>query len=308
MGFLQTWFGKKKQQDKVAREGAKRSAIQGDDVRSSKGTVENDKFHRAIMAGRLSEVDSMLKHDPKLISNADATYLTSPLHRAAQYNQFNIARLLLKNNADVNARDKDGKTPLDLAKSYGYGELAQLFIQHGRKGDKPAATSASPFIGETIDIETSMRDVDFALFFFNSDNEAITGNYAVHAKDSICSRVAERDPRVRSLGWHVISGDLLGLGNLKTLLHTSAVSPDGSQLDSSFLNSVEAGGRLGFVPYVVGLFACPTDAMRHADLRLKQDEVAGYLGSAFFTLPNEKALQEISEGLGLPMTSLHSIA
>lgn len=37
---------------------------------------------------------------------------TTPLHAAAHANQAAIAQMLIENGADVNAQDKDGKTPL----------------------------------------------------------------------------------------------------------------------------------------------------------------------------------------------------
>jgi hypothetical protein len=71
--------------------------------------------------------------------------------------------------------------------------------------------------------------------------------------------------------------------------------------------AVTGGPEPEFIPYVVGMFMCPLQALRHADTRLKVDRVAGYLGLATFVLPDENALREISEGLSLPMTSLDSI-
>jgi hypothetical protein len=55
------------------------------------------------------------------------------------------------------------------------------------------------------------------------------------------------------------------------------------------------------------MFMCPLDALKHADARLKEDNIAGYLGLATFILPNENGLREIAEGLSLAMTSLDSV-
>jgi len=152
-----------------------------------------------------------------------------------------------------------------------------------------------------------MNDIDFGLFFFNSNDEGISGNYALHAKKALSERVAEREPRVRDSGWHILSGDLFGPRNVQILLTTAAISPDATRIDAELRQGFAAGRMPGFIPYVIGMFMCPIDALRHADTRLKQDKVAGYLGLATFTLPNESALMEIGQALSLPMTSLHSV-
>ncbi len=43
------------------------------------------------------------------------------------------ARFLLKKGANVNARDKNGKTPLYYARRYGYMETAKIFLEYGGK-------------------------------------------------------------------------------------------------------------------------------------------------------------------------------
>jgi len=152
-----------------------------------------------------------------------------------------------------------------------------------------------------------MNHLDFGIFFFNSSDEGISGNYAMHAKKAVRERVAEREPRVRDGGWHILSGDLFGPRNIQILLTTAAISPDGSRIDSALRQGFAESRMPSYIPYVIGMFMCPLDALRHADTRLKQDKVAGYLGLATFVLPHQNALREISEGLSLPMTSLHSV-
>ena len=53
----------------------------------------------------------------------------TPLHRAAIYGRKEIAELLIAAGADVNAKDRYGETPLDLAD----GEIAELLRKHGGK-------------------------------------------------------------------------------------------------------------------------------------------------------------------------------
>ena len=50
----------------------------------------------------------------------------SPLHEAAYYGKMDVVQLLLDKNVVVDAKNKDGKTPQDLAEERGYKKLAEL--------------------------------------------------------------------------------------------------------------------------------------------------------------------------------------
>jgi hypothetical protein len=56
---------------------------------------------------------------------------STPLHLAAQKNLETIAKALISSKADVNAKDKYGKTPLNYAPKG--GNVAKLLIKHGAK-------------------------------------------------------------------------------------------------------------------------------------------------------------------------------
>jgi len=153
-----------------------------------------------------------------------------------------------------------------------------------------------------------MNEIDFGIFFFNPNDDGISGNYAMHAKSAVRTRVAERYPNVLNDGWHVLSGDLFGPRNIHMIITSAVGSPDASRVDLELTDAFAEGRMPPFVPYVIGMFMCPLDALRHADSRLKKDKIAGYLGLATLVLPNEKALHEVSEALVLPMTKLNSIS
>jgi ankyrin repeat protein len=48
----------------------------------------------------------------------------TPLYNAASWGKLDVARLLIEKGADVNARNKSGKTPLAAAEENGFPEIA----------------------------------------------------------------------------------------------------------------------------------------------------------------------------------------
>ena len=57
----------------------------------------------------------------------------TPLHYAAANGHKEIAELLITKGADVNAKDEDGGTPLDVAIQFKELETADLLRKHGGK-------------------------------------------------------------------------------------------------------------------------------------------------------------------------------
>lgn len=55
--------------------------------------------------------------------------LSTPLHFASGYNRMDIVEHLLRNGADVHAKDKGGLVPLHNACSYGHYEVAELLVR-----------------------------------------------------------------------------------------------------------------------------------------------------------------------------------
>lgn len=53
------------------------------------------------------------------------------LHWAADRGHVDVAKLLLDNSADVNARDECGQTPLHYAASCGHEAIVKILLQHG---------------------------------------------------------------------------------------------------------------------------------------------------------------------------------
>ena len=61
----------------------------------------------------------------------------TPLHYAAANGHKEIAELLIEKGADLNAKDEDGGTPLDVAISFNRTEIAALLrVIGGKTGDE----------------------------------------------------------------------------------------------------------------------------------------------------------------------------
>jgi hypothetical protein len=105
--------------------------------------------------GDSETVTSLLKDNPRLVF-AKGPEGSTPLSLAAQHAHFiggghaDVVKILLGNNAEVNATEDDGSTPLHLASVYGSTFIADLLISKGaqinfrdRKGRTPLHIAAA---------------------------------------------------------------------------------------------------------------------------------------------------------------------
>ncbi len=60
----------------------------------------------------------------------------TPLHLAAQQGSKEVVELLLANQADVNAKDSGGYTPLQWAIKRGHPDVAESLRKHGGLGSR----------------------------------------------------------------------------------------------------------------------------------------------------------------------------
>ena len=88
--------------------------------------METPYIHSAAESGNCEQLQILLEKDPQLI-NAEDKRRQKPLHYAAQ-NSLKCTEFLIKNGADVNARDRNGYTAIFEASAV---EIAQVLIENG---------------------------------------------------------------------------------------------------------------------------------------------------------------------------------
>ncbi|WP_020531549.1 ankyrin repeat domain-containing protein [Flexithrix dorotheae] len=69
--------------------------------------------------------------DPNLASNNQ--FKVAPIHSACAISSYEIAKLLIENGANVNARQMQGVTPLHSAAHNGEAEIVKLLLENGAK-------------------------------------------------------------------------------------------------------------------------------------------------------------------------------
>lgn len=125
--------------------------------------------------GRTAEADALLKRHPNLVRATMPNGKTA-LHYAAMAGHFEVAHVLLRRHADVNAVDNDGMTSLMEAchtgpwKAEPAEDIIQLLLDHGAQIDLFMAAALG-----RIDLITSILDRDGSLI----DRPDKTGNTAL---------------------------------------------------------------------------------------------------------------------------------
>ena len=84
----------------------------------------------AVKDGNIEEVRYLLETKDVDVNAKDKNGVT-PLHEAADRGLADIAELLIAGGANVNAEDYDGNTPLHLAIGGGHAEIARLLVIQG---------------------------------------------------------------------------------------------------------------------------------------------------------------------------------
>lgn len=81
----------------------------------------------------VATIKSTLEKSPALVSQKDTLQGWTPLHYAAAGGKVDAIKELLAHKADINAKSKDGKTPMAVADEHGWHEAVDLLRSNGGK-------------------------------------------------------------------------------------------------------------------------------------------------------------------------------
>lgn len=93
---------------------------------------DHEDITAAAAAGDVDEVAAILSMDNRLTRAVNGDGWT-PLHLAAHHGHAAVVETLLANNADANARTRDGRTALALAEQGGRHEVVALLRAGGAR-------------------------------------------------------------------------------------------------------------------------------------------------------------------------------
>jgi uncharacterized protein len=99
-------------------------------------------LHYACAAGSVELVNRISSRGGDLSAGPESPLLAAidlPDHKAASA----IAQFLLMNNSDPNARTRDGRTALQIARARGYSDIADLLIHRGARTEGPGTIAVA---------------------------------------------------------------------------------------------------------------------------------------------------------------------
>ena len=106
------------------------------------------------------------------VSNKDnfiSSFFSYPICIAARYNNLEIVDFLIKNNANVDAKDYQDKTPLMLASEFNYNEIVDLLLKNKADVNAKAKNGFTPLI-----FAISSQDDEIILYFMSSKSVLFT--------------------------------------------------------------------------------------------------------------------------------------
>lgn len=128
-------------------------------------------FFDLVLFGDPDEIRSRLEDDRSLATAADESSFTA-LHVLMTEDRPDIAQLLIKAGADVNARTDEQMTPLHLAQ---HAALVQILVRHGADINARAEGGQTPLhVAASEDADSVTPDVLQALLLAGADPKLTT--------------------------------------------------------------------------------------------------------------------------------------
>lgn len=110
---LAAYYGHHRKLDKLIKQGANVHVQCEYDLHYAIGK-RSTPMSCAAMRGHIRSLDVLVSHGADVNQNTGGVFLTTPFMEAAYDSQFYAMRWLIKNGADINARNGDGRTALSL--------------------------------------------------------------------------------------------------------------------------------------------------------------------------------------------------
>ena len=108
-------------------------------------------FLDAVVTGDIEKVKSLLSTNHRLINASEHSWKWTPLFWAIHLDNKDISELLIKEGADINVKDTNGRTLLAWAIKKGNKELADLLKKHGAVEKTSTVTKSSdPYKANTF--------------------------------------------------------------------------------------------------------------------------------------------------------------
>jgi len=118
--------------------------------KENKEKEENKKLIKAVNMGKIIEAENAIKNGANVNAPDTTGAKWTPLMIASLRGNFQIAKLLIENGADVNASNAYGDTPLYLAANTSF-ELAKLLLEKGANVNGSYNNSLTPLMRAVID-------------------------------------------------------------------------------------------------------------------------------------------------------------
>jgi ankyrin repeat protein len=116
-------------------------------VRNKRGLTAQ---HAAAYGGNIQVVELLLSKGAS-VNDSDNFFKMSPLHAAAEEGHADVVKVLLNANADIEAQERNGYTPLTQAGWREYWDAADLLMKAG------ATCQKADLVGEWLYKECSKR-------------------------------------------------------------------------------------------------------------------------------------------------------
>ena len=85
-------------------------------------------IHIAVLIGHQGILKILLEYSSKEIINFNNKNIESPLHLAIINNDFSIIKLLVESGANINQKNKEGYTPLDISKNIESNQYINTYL------------------------------------------------------------------------------------------------------------------------------------------------------------------------------------